>query len=548
MSYAEADQEWAEWIAWTLETAGYRVLLHAWDSVAGTHRPQSVQDFLFRADRTIALVSPNYLTSPANGWEWSAAASGDPAGVARRFVPVRIAECSPRGLLAAIVAVDLFGLDEVRARERLLRELAAIRAGRAKPARAPLFPVDSSGGTPFPNGTVGDTDKPPATSAGHTAPDGPETGPGSSSVPAPGPRCGSGPGATARTGSGFGFGVGRPRPELVACLAHGNALSRFSRSAWVGALAFVPGGELIVTAADDGLTRLWDIADPRLPVEVSRLRDHHGWVRAVACTDGAVLVTAGEDGAVVARDIRRPTVPGDPVFLDGHRRHVWAVAVERRVGLLATGDDHGRVLLWPSSGGPTEVAAASGEAGFPVPVPSGPVVLQAAGSATGALAFSPDGAVLAAGAADGVVRIWPMSWAGRPISPAHLLADHEDGVWSVAFSPDGSVLATGGDDGTVRLWRLSDSGPPARLARMDHLGRWVRAVAFSPDGALLLTAGDGDTARLWDLRRAELPVMVTSWRGVGGRVLAAAFARPDLLALGCADGRARLYELRVDQL
>jgi TIR domain len=31
VSYTAADQEWAEWIAWQLEEAGYRTVLQAWD-------------------------------------------------------------------------------------------------------------------------------------------------------------------------------------------------------------------------------------------------------------------------------------------------------------------------------------------------------------------------------------------------------------------------------------------------------------------------------------------------------------------------------------
>jgi hypothetical protein len=36
VSYAQADQTWAEWIAWQLEAAGYSTVLQAWDFVAGS--------------------------------------------------------------------------------------------------------------------------------------------------------------------------------------------------------------------------------------------------------------------------------------------------------------------------------------------------------------------------------------------------------------------------------------------------------------------------------------------------------------------------------
>ena len=35
VSYNKADRDWAEWIAWTLEEAGYSVVIQAWDFRAG---------------------------------------------------------------------------------------------------------------------------------------------------------------------------------------------------------------------------------------------------------------------------------------------------------------------------------------------------------------------------------------------------------------------------------------------------------------------------------------------------------------------------------
>lgn len=65
---------------------------------------------------------------------------------------------------------------------------------------------------------------------------------------------------------------------------------------------------------------------------------------------------------------------------------------------------------------------------------------------------------------------------------------------AVAFSPDGSLVATGTDDGNVNLWRVADGS----LVRTLSGHRFpVRIVAFSPDGTMIASGGSDNTARLW---------------------------------------------------
>ena len=56
------------------------------------------------------MLSPDALEAPYVQQEWFAALVNDPLGKERRFVPVRVRDCKPTGLLGPIVYLDLVGL------------------------------------------------------------------------------------------------------------------------------------------------------------------------------------------------------------------------------------------------------------------------------------------------------------------------------------------------------------------------------------------------------------------------------------------------------
>jgi WD40 repeat protein len=142
VSYTPADERWALWIAWTLERAGYRTMIQAWDFVPGSSFIEFMDRGVREAAAVIAVLSPSYLRSTYCRMEWQAALRSSPHEPERKLIPVRVAECVLEGLLATITYLDLLGLSsEPAARGQLLGRVREALAGRAPAAGAPGFPA-----------------------------------------------------------------------------------------------------------------------------------------------------------------------------------------------------------------------------------------------------------------------------------------------------------------------------------------------------------------------------------------------------------------------
>ena len=63
ISYNGKDKDWAEWIAWQLEATGYSVVIQAWDFRPGDRFGLKMQEATTKANRTLAVLSPNYLAA-----------------------------------------------------------------------------------------------------------------------------------------------------------------------------------------------------------------------------------------------------------------------------------------------------------------------------------------------------------------------------------------------------------------------------------------------------------------------------------------------------
>ncbi len=80
ISYTGADRRWAEWIAWVLEEAGHSIIIQAWDFRPGGNFVLDMDHAAKEAERTIAVLSDEYLKAAFPHPEWAAAFAPPAAG------------------------------------------------------------------------------------------------------------------------------------------------------------------------------------------------------------------------------------------------------------------------------------------------------------------------------------------------------------------------------------------------------------------------------------------------------------------------------------
>jgi WD40 repeat protein/uncharacterized caspase-like protein len=229
---------------------------------------------------------------------------------------------------------------------------------------------------------------------------------------------------------------------------------------------------------------------------------------------GLVLLCVGLCQAAGTQKLEPPRL----VVQRGHADLITALAFSPDGKILASGGTDTTVKLWETASG-QELRTLSGHL-----------------NQVDAVAFSPDGKTLASGSADDTVKLWDVA-NGQEL---RTLSGHSSFVHAVAFSPDGRTLVSGSRDGTVKLWDIASG---RELRTLTGHSSAVEAVAFSPNGKTLASGSKDDTVKLWDIASGnELRTLHSGW------VNAVTFS-PDgrTLASGSWDGTVMLWDIASGQ-
>jgi WD40 repeat protein len=344
----------------------------------------------------------------------------------------------------------------------------------------------------------------------------------------------------------------------------------------VRALAWSPTAPFLAAAHDDGAIRIWRDTDgdedglPPIRVQGTAIVGVAWSSRednlVAAGSDGAVTIWAPFEANVALRSVIRTDGP-------------TAVRCSPDGRTVATADETGSVLLWDVDTReerdlPWRLArkdavgwAPSGVSRIAIGGADGVVhewtadpgwvsrIVHEHSAWVSDLAWSSNGQLATLG------RDW-MLHISQPSRPTYDLVAHEGGTTAIAWSPQGSLLATAGNDWLVRIWCPPDSisaiPPQNQQWRLiaefrAHLGG-VTALEWAPGGTELATAGWDRRVRRWQLRLPAAPTplhqsvgwrLTDTWRTRASAVSVLAWS-PNGTSLVGGDRRGHLQTWRCE--
>jgi WD40 repeat protein len=287
----------------------------------------------------------------------------------------------------------------------------------------------------------------------------------------------------------------------------------------IRALAIGPDGQ-VAAAAKDGGAVIWrrdSGAHGSLPSNFTKIPPKaDSWTNAVAY-DHDVLAVASGDSVTTwrtgpkCRDWPKAACPLSREKTTESGVPGSAMSFDRSGKWLAAGDSSGHVTLWPVHDGKL----------------GNGISWNADASKVYAVAFSPTADLIATAGTGGRIEVRDLQ---HPLSHVRRVrGHHQQAVAALAFSPDGEILASGGLDQESVLWSI-DAEADRPIRQLPGLPLFqtnsILALAFSPNGKVL-AAGDGDGAAcLYDVKsRKTIGICLTARYGSLSNVGALAFTR-----------------------
>ncbi len=246
--------------------------------------------------------------------------------------------------------------------------------------------------------------------------------------------------------------------------------------------SFSPDGEIIATASEDDLVKLWSKEGRFL----GNLPHGDRLYGLGFSPDGKKIATASQNGNVYLWKT-------DGELLATFRERgesVYDTTFSPNGKIIASASKDGTIKLWNHKGELVKTIEGKKEV-------------------TG-LSFSPDGSRMVSSSYDeeDAVKVWEVSETGEKVRLLQSL-QYRKGATKAIFSPDGKTIAAVGGEEIIKLW--NGDGELLKIFR-GHKGV-VWTIAFSEGGKLLVSGGEDRTIKIWNVEDGELLKTLDGHRG-----------------------------------
>jgi WD40 repeat protein len=253
----------------------------------------------------------------------------------------------------------------------------------------------------------------------------------------------------------------------------------------------------------------------------ARDRTHHGRIKALAPgPNGKWIISAGDDGLAVLFDVASL----HPMHIFSHGEHPVAGAhIDPSGTKVFTFTTDGVIRIWNAQTGDplSELYSPDQFIGAIMPSDASRLVTVSRDQTTrlwdlsaqrvlatlvghqgdiSAIAFSPDGLRMATGSEDHTARLWD----ARSGQELMVFARHTGTVTALAFSADGRLLLTGSADKSVLVYDTASGTVEPKTLQGHDAG--IRAIASSSDSAKAYVIDVHGNAYIWDMRTARILV------------------------------------------
>jgi WD40 repeat protein len=284
----------------------------------------------------------------------------------------------------------------------------------------------------------------------------------------------------------------------------------------IGSVAWAPDGRGLVSGSSgDNLTRFWNIESRQ---EVGVMPGFTGEGQSLTISDDGSLMAKPSVGIQVFDLSAGFQADFEPIFSGGGDAYVNAAALSPNAEQVAAINWDGFLRVWNLA--------------------DQALIVDVGGAGAEAIAWSPDGELIATPAHDeSLVVIWD-SQTGEGLQAIPYGTDAN--ITSLVWSPDGRFLAATDTAGTLNVWERDSWGIALSF---QSLGTSLNSIDWSPDGHWLAAGAWSGSLYVWDATgtAVEEPVLYIDLAHLGPVITVAWSPDGNWIATGSHDGTVKIW-------